>query len=60
MTIKVTYAQFLMRNGVKPHTATAATSAIASKLEGRSTLTHAEAALTNAFLHRPDANKVRE
>lgn len=60
MSIKAPFAQFLMRNGVKPYTATAAATAVAQKLDGRGALTRAEAALTNAFLRRPDANKTRE
>lgn len=60
MSIKATYAQFLIRNGVKPDTAAAVASSLAPKLNGRSILSLAEAALTGAFIKRPDANIANE
>ena len=60
MFIKVTYAQFLMTHGVVKAKANSVAVGIAAKIMKRQTLTGEEAALTQAFLSRPTANRVAE
>ena len=60
MFIKVTYAQFLMTHGVAKAKANSIAVGIAAKIMKRQPLTGEEAALTQAFLSRPTANRVAE
>ncbi len=60
MFIKVTYAQFLMTHGVAKAKANSVAVGITAKISKRQPLTGEEAALTQAFLSRPTANRAAE
>ena len=60
MTIKVTYAHFLMTHGVPKAKAESVAVGIDAKIIKRQPLTGEEAALTRAFLSRHGANPIAE